>query len=153
VYSRALAEDLVAEVFAELWSNRRFEQINTSYRAYLYKAVRHRAFNALKKELSRSVSTEEANTQLASPMQTPDQVMQYNELQQKIEVIIQNLPPQCRRAFLLHRLEAKRYEDISRELSITPSAVERLISRALAKLRQELKAGGFISLLLMLFFH
>ena len=41
VYSKEVAKDIVAEVFANFWQDRVFEKINTSYRAYLYKAVRY----------------------------------------------------------------------------------------------------------------
>jgi len=56
-----------------------------------------------------------------------------------LDKVIQNLPPQCRKAFQLNRLEGKKYAQVAEELNITVSAVERLISRALAKLRTELK--------------
>lgn len=150
IHSKAVAEDIVADVFLAMWANRHFERIETSYRAYLYRAVRNRAYNCLKKELGRQVTMEDAGSGLVSASPNPDQVIQYNELQLKVEATIQQLPPQCRRAFLLHRLEGKKYEEIGRELAITNSAVERLIGRALARLRNELSQGGFISVLLLL---
>ncbi len=150
VYSKAVAEDIVAEVFLDLWVNRHFERITTSFRAYLYKAVRHRAYNCLKKETGHAVAHAKPGVLPGIVPLKPDEVLQYQELQHKIESVVQQLPPQCKRAFLLHRLEGKRYEDIGQELAITTSAVERLIGRALTKLRRELKGTGFISLWLLL---
>lgn len=150
VYSKEAAEDLVAEVFTVFWQDRIFEQITTSYRAYLYKAVRHRAYNYLRWELHQSDSLELADRQSIPPSLQPDQVLQYSELHQKIDYVIQNLPPQCQRAFLLSRIEGKKYAEIAQDMQISSSAVEKLLIRALSKLRQELKAGWFISLALWL---
>ncbi|GAB4021522.1 RNA polymerase sigma-70 factor [Spirosoma koreense] len=150
VYSKAIAEDLVAEVFTVFWQERTFEKITTSYRAYLYKSVRHRAYNYLRWELHRSDSLEFATNQSIPSCLQPDQVLHYSELHQKIESIIQNLPPQCQRAFLLSRIEGKKYAEIAQDLHISSSAVEKLLIRALTKLRQELKADWIITLTLWL---
>ncbi len=148
VYAREVAEDLVAEVFAVFWQERTFEHITTSYRAYLYKAVRHRAYNYLRWELHPSDSLESANEQLNPASLQPDQVLHYTELHQKIESVVQSLPPQCQRAFLLSRIEGKKYAEIAQEMQISGSAVEKLLIRALSKLRQELKAEWFVALLI-----
>lgn len=150
VYAKAVAEDLVAEVFSVFWQDRLFEQITTSYRAYLYKAVRHRAYNHLRWELHKSDSLDVAADQSVPASLQPDQVLHYNELHQKIESVIQGLPPQCQRAFLLSRIEGKKYAEIAEDMQISSSAVEKLLIRALGKLRQELKASWFISLFMWL---
>lgn len=147
VYSRAVAEDLVAEVYAVFWQDRIFERVTTSYRAYLYQTVRYRAYNYLRWELHPSDSLEGLTAQSISPTLQPDEVLHYSELHQKIEDVIQGLSPQCKRAFLLSRVEGKKYLEIAKEMQITASAVEKLIIRALHKLRQELKREWFISLL------
>lgn len=147
VYSKEAAEDLVAEVFAVFWKDRTFEHITTSYRAYLYKAVRHRAYNYLRWEVRQTDSLESADEQPIPASLQPDQVLHYSELHQKIESIIQKLPPQCQRAFLLSRIEGKKYTEIAQDMQISNSAVEKLLIRALGKLRQELKAEWFIALL------
>ena len=138
VFSRDIAEEVVAEVFANFWQGRLYEKDIASYPAYLYQAVRYRAYNYLKHELNR-----------AAPLDTlylrpdlgpnPEEILRYNDLSRKIDALVQELPPQCRRAFLLSRVEGLKYSEVALEMSITVSAVERLISRALAKLRQDLK--------------
>jgi RNA polymerase sigma-70 factor (ECF subfamily) len=137
VYSKEVAEDIVNEVFAYFWQHQVFEKINTSYRAYLYKAVRYRSYNHIKSELNQIESQQ--NTPESIPVLQADDILHYNELCHKLDKVIQNLPPQCRKVFQLNRLEGKKYAQVAEELNITVSAVERLISRALAKLRTELK--------------
>lgn len=150
VYAKDIAEEIVAEVFANFWQKKIFENITASYEGYLYKAVRYRAYNYLKYELNRSAELESANhfTEQSLP---PDAQLHYNELANKVDDLIQQLPPQSRKAFQLNRLEGKKYVEIAEELGISVSAVERLISRALAKLRQGLKGEWLVIFLVNLF--
>jgi RNA polymerase sigma-70 factor (ECF subfamily) len=52
-----------------------------------------------------------------------------------IEAAIAELPPQCRRAFVLHRFGNMTQIEVSKELGISRQMVERHISKALAHLR------------------
>lgn len=152
VYSKEVAEDLVAEVFTLFWQNQTFGQITTSYRSYLYKAVRHRAYNYLRWELHKFDFLDQANEPSIPASLQPDQILHYSELHQKIESVIQNLPPQCQRAFLLSRIEGRKYTEIAQKMQISVSAVEKLLIRALSKLRQDLKVDWFMTTALWLAF-
>lgn len=158
VYSKELAEDIVAEVFTNFWQNKVYENINTSYRSYLYTAVRFRSYNAIKIEINRNKSFEEETLDFkvyenSNSALQPDQILLYNELTKKLDFAIQNLPQQAKRAFQLNRLEGKKYAEVAIELQITVSAVERLISRSLSKLREELKSQWIISGIILFIIH
>jgi RNA polymerase sigma-70 factor (family 1) len=151
VHSKELAEDIVAEVFANFWHNKVYEKINTSYRAYLYKAVQFRAYNCIKIEIQRNTSLEgiDFENQSASiAVLKPDEILHIHELGQKIDSAIQNLPLQAKKAFQLNRLDGLKYSEVAIELDITVSAVERLISRALSKLREDLKAEWIVQIII-----
>jgi RNA polymerase sigma-70 factor (ECF subfamily) len=135
VHSRPVAEDIVAEVFCGFWGDQIFEKISTSYRAYLFKAVRHRAYNYVKFELARK----SRNDGSQSPgSYTPNDILEYDELYQLLEDTINKLPQQCKKAFVLSRMENKRYHDIAIELGVSVKAIEGHISRALRVLRMKL---------------
>lgn len=147
VYTKDIAEEIVMEVFANFWRKEVFKDITTSYEAYLYQAVRYRAYNYLKFELKRASDLEGAGP-LVEQSLPPDLQLHYNELANKVEQLIQQLPPQSRKAFQLNRIEGKKYSEIAEELGISVSAVERLIGRALIKLRNGLKRDWLVTLLL-----
>ncbi|MBL7817102.1 MAG: RNA polymerase sigma-70 factor [Saprospiraceae bacterium] len=149
VYSKEGAEDIVSEIFASFWQNKVYEKINTSYRAYLYKAVRYRSYNYIKSELNQIESLKPNDALSEIPVLQPDELLQFNDLTQKLDRIVQGLPPQCRKAFQLNRLEGKKYAQVAAELNITVSAVERLISRALSKLRTELREDWLVCLFII----
>ena len=145
VHSRQVAEDIVSEVFSTFWQQRTFQDINTSFRAYLYNAVRFRSYNFLKRQVMHAHAVE--NQVAYGPNAGPDEMLQYTELYQKIEAIISDLPPQCRKAYILKRVEGKKYHEIAAELKITPKAVEALVSRALTRLREGLSPHWILFIL------
>ncbi|PWJ58649.1 RNA polymerase sigma-70 factor (ECF subfamily) [Dyadobacter jejuensis] len=149
VHSKEVAEDIVSEMFASFWQDGVFEHINSSYRAYLYKAVRHRSYNYLKWKVQQTDSLDTISLTTASKSVHPDDALLYSELHIKVEMIIQQLPPQCRRAYILKRVEGMKYDEIASELKISIKAVEALVSRALLRLRTDLKDNWFLSLLLV----
>lgn len=148
VHSGEVAEDIVSEVFAAFWQNRAFEHITTSYRSYLYKSVRNRSYNHLRWELNRTSPIELVTTPFVAQAPNPCEAIQYSELHQQIERIVQEMPPQCRKAYLLKRMEGKSLEEIAAELQIAPKSVEALITRAIARLRNGLKDSWFICFVL-----
>lgn len=154
VYSKEIAEDIVAEVFTNFWQNKVYENISTSYRSYLYTAVRYRAYNTIKTEINRTTNLENNDLDFQysdnSLVLQPDEILHFHELTKRLDVAIQHLPQQSRKAFQLNRLEGKKYAEVAVEMQITVSAVERLISRALAKIREELKAEWIINVILFI---
>lgn len=152
VYSKEIAEDIVAEVFTNFWQNKVYENITTSYRSYLYTSVRYRAYNSIKLEINRTTNLEnnDLDNQYSdnSVVLQPDQILHFHELTKRLDIAIQHLPQQSRKAFQLNRLEGKKYTEVALEMQITVSAVERLISRALAKIREELKAEWILNIAL-----
>jgi RNA polymerase sigma-70 factor (family 1) len=148
VHSKEVAEDIVSEIFTVFWQNQTYLQVNASFRAYLYKSVRHRAYNHLKFQMKFTHSADDSTR--SSDSLNPDEALQFTELHQKIETIVRDLPPQCRRAYILKRVEGKKYHEIAEELKISPKAVEALVSRALIRLRKELSIHWVLLILLLL---
>jgi RNA polymerase sigma-70 factor (ECF subfamily) len=148
VYSRTLAEDLVADVFCDFWAHRFFEQVETSFRAYLFRMVRNRSLNYIQRDLRKHSGEALSETYADNAAVHPEQQVSVEELFQVIEQTVQHLPPQCRKVFLLSRYEGKRTHEIADEMQISPRTVETHISKALHTLRQTLQKLGLISLLL-----
>ena len=152
VWSKEVAQDLVSDVFFNFWKNKEFIQISTSYRAYLFRAVRNGCYNYVTRELSRRAPIESLeNWENQTPR--PDQILHFDELQHKVENIIAQLPPQCKRVFLLSRFEGKKYAEIADELKISPKTVEMHISKALQQFRNALKDEWLLALGLWLLNH
>lgn len=139
VYSKEVAEDIVSEVFLSFWKKSVHEQINSSFRAYLFIAVRNKCLTYLKWELERDASEELEDVSLESAHIQPDRLMEFDELYMRIEKIIAGLPPQNQRVFLMSRFEGKSYPEIAEKLQISRKAVEAHISKALVEFRRVFK--------------
>ncbi len=148
VYSREAARDLVSEAFYVFWQKEIYLHITTSYRAYLYTMVRHRGLKYLQREFNRDanvISIEAFDSEdgaFVAHSLTPEDILSYDELSQKVESVIDNLSPQSRKVFMMNRFEGKRYQAIAEELQITLKTVEAHMSKALAGLRKALKNDG-----------
>lgn len=139
VYSKEVAEDIVSDVFCRFWKTRAYESVNSSYRYYLFRSVRNEAYNYLKLEFHRFENLEDTAYNISGLSAQPDNVAQYEEVLRQVESLVESLPPQCRRVFLLSRFEGKKYQEIADELDISIKTVEVHIGKALELMRRGLK--------------
>jgi RNA polymerase sigma-70 factor (ECF subfamily) len=142
------AQDLVQEVFFELWKKRDQVQISTSLRAYLKRAVLNRTLNYLR-DRRLSISDEPLPE---PPLPDPDvlKMLGAAELQQVIDRAIDQLPEKCRLVFVLSRFDELSYREIATQLNISEKTVENQVSKALKFLRIQLEPYLREGLLLLL---
>ncbi|MGV3561239.1 RNA polymerase sigma-70 factor [Larkinella arboricola] len=145
VYSREVAEDLVVDIFAQFWQKQLYRSVTTSYRAYLFTSVRHAAFAYLRSELGHEAITDDRLE--PDTVNTPQQLLQYNELALKIEEIVRSLPPQSQKVFMMSRFEGKKNGMIAQELQLSIKTVEGHITKVLTILRRVLQEHGLLSVL------
>ncbi|WP_026993929.1 RNA polymerase sigma-70 factor [Flectobacillus major] len=150
VYSREIAEDLVGDIFFNFWNTKAYLSVTTSYRAYLFRAVRNRAYNYIAYELKQSDSIDLATQQEGQLSDLPEQIMQYEELYTQIDTIVASLPKQCQKVFLMNRFEGKKSREIAEDLQISVRTVETHIQKALNTLKSGLK-DSFLGLFFYLF--
>ncbi|MGN8072105.1 RNA polymerase sigma factor [Mucilaginibacter sp. SG564] len=133
--SRELAEEVVQELFTNLWTKRQVLQINTTIGAYLHSAIANHVIDIYRKELVRSrykeafkvVHTEVDNS-------TEDSIM-LKDLVYTIDEEISHLPDKCRSVFELSRKEHKSNKEIASYLGISEKTVEQHLTRALKQIR------------------
>ncbi len=142
------AEDIVSDFFVYFWENREKLEITTSLSSYLFASVRNRSFNYIKrltvKDKYKTII--HMHYQGDSPFDKSgnSSKFDFDALQLKIDEVINNLPNQCRKVFLLNRYEEKKYEEIATELNISRSAVKKHIVKALDHMRRNLRDAEFI---------
>lgn len=146
VHCKQVSEDLVSEVFFQFYRTKAYLNISSSYVSYLFRAVRNECYSYLKKRL-REVDSVEASTEFAQLVHgvQPDEELHYKNLFFKLEQVIDMLPKQCRKVFLLSRFENKKYHQIAEECGISPKTVEIHMSKALRHLRLELNGGWLLA--------
>jgi len=139
LYSNEVAEDIVSDVFVNFWKRKHYENVTTSYRAYLYQAVRNSIYNHLKSEFGKKsnyglyVENDLEKKQL--DYETPQRILLFDELFKKIEESVASFPPQCQKVFLLSRFEGKKNREIAEALGIKIKTVEAHMMKALGLLK------------------
>jgi len=139
VYSKELAEDIVSEVFCKFWRTQAYASVTSSYRFYLFRSVRNTAYTHLRSEFKPSIELENIVGLESSRELRPDYITQYEETSQRLKILVEALPPQCRKVFLKSRFEGKRYQEIADEMGLSIKTVEVHLVKALSLIRKGLK--------------
>lgn len=134
-------EEIVQDLFVQLWDRRDQLAPTTSLRSYLFTAVRNRCFNFLQHQKVRQQSQEAIAERLEEQgrQSNPAEHLEQQELEQRILAAIQELPERCRKVFYASRFEGKKYKEIAAEMDISPRTVEVQVGKALKHLRKALK--------------
>lgn len=142
VSSPETCEDIVQDTFFHLWKNRKKIEITSSFRNLLITSVKNSCVDYLRKQ---SVRQNHAEKQAVSIIpdgyssDTPEAIYTIRELEAMLHAALAKLPENVRRAFEMNRFENMTYNQIAKEMSVSPKTVEAYISKALTLLRIELK--------------
>ena len=137
----AIVEDLLQEVFTNVYRRRTELAHIENVPSYLYNALRNRIFN----ELRNSLLHEQHHQQMPSG-QTADLHINYDlrELEKAFAAALDKLTERSREIFLLSRRDHLSYKEIAEKLGISVKAVEKHMTRSLGLMREELKGFGAI---------
>lgn len=135
--SRENAEDLVHDLFIQLWEDIRLLDTE-NIKAYLFTSVRHRSLNHLTHLKIRNEYQEKILQQGNITGLLTWEYYVEEELRQHIETAINHLAPQARKIFLMSRFDHKTATAIAAELGLSPRTVEKHIEVALKSLKKEL---------------
>lgn len=141
VGSRAVAEELVQEVFLYLWEHRARWSAHTSVRTYLYTAARNAALNYLRRERIEQRATHADETTVSLFTRSPlglERALALAEFERAVKHAIEQLPERCREVYTLSREQNLSYAEIAGVLGISPKTVEVHIGRAFKLLRKQL---------------
>lgn len=140
------AEEVVEEYFCDLWENCRNLTINSSLRGYLYQSIYNRSLKYIRhqKVTQKYLSTGEYafnDKEILEKVSAdyPSLNLIAQELEEKITVVIDSLPEQCKKIFCMSRFDNLTYADIASKLDLSINTVKTQMTRALQKLRTELK--------------
>lgn len=141
IMDKALAEDLVQEVWIDYWQRKGEVEIQ-NIKPYLYRAVRYKCYNTLRDRKFNMIQIEVAMT----VGEAPEMELQENvaELRKSIDSVLAELPKRCQEIFRLSRINQVSNREIAEKLKISQRSVENQLSLALRRLRKELATAHLI---------
>jgi RNA polymerase sigma-70 factor (ECF subfamily) len=139
VYSKEIAEDLVSDVFCKFWKNESYKNITSSFRSYLFRSVRNTAFTYLRSEFNTVEKSEKYEMVEVTENLKADSICMYEETLARVKLLVDSMPPQCKKIFLLSRFESKGNKEIAEELNLSLKTIEAHMGKALGIMRKGLK--------------
>lgn len=131
------AADSAQDAFGKLWENCH-KVTESQAKAFLYTVARHAALNQ-KAHQQVVWRFAQAHPKADRTQQSPDYLMEVDEFGQQLQQALSQLTEAQRSAFLLHRIEGKKYHEIAEILGISVKAVEKRIQGALIQLKNHIQ--------------
>lgn len=141
------AEEVVQDVFIALWNHRKKIE-GDDITGWLLKVCRNLSIKSLRNRIIKTDIT--VLPELASGAMDPEQKLHFEELERCTKEIIQTLPGERKKIFLMSREENMSYRDIAIQLGISEMTVKKQVSLALKDVRSKLTPHLEILTLLLL---
>lgn len=156
VMSDADAENVVHDVFLDMWEKKDLLSCRINLVAYLFTSVKNRCIDCLRHRiLEQNAVTQIQEEYLITLRMKFDslvvfdqQVLAEGDLDTLLTRAIDSLPEKCREIFIKSKIEGHKQKEVAEELGVSINTVEKQINIAYRKLREELK--NYVPLFLFL---
>lgn len=133
-----LAEDLMQEAFIKLWHNC-IKVSPDKAKSYIYTVatnlgISHKRHDKVKLNYQTSIIEKQG----IITEESPEFLLLEKEFQEKLTHVIAGLTDRQREVFLLSRIEKKTYKEIAEQSKVSVKAIEKLMHKALLKIREAL---------------
>lgn len=134
--SATAAEDIVHDVFLNIWKNRAQLPEIRNISAYLFQAVRYTAHDQFQRRAKEKLILAELHREEYG--EEPQETLTLQVVQAFLKQSLDKLTPQQRKIFLLSRESGLSHAEIAEKLNITTRTVTNHITEALHILREEI---------------
>ena len=147
VISEEDAENIVQDVFVELWENKEMLNMHMNLIAYLFTTIKNKCLNHLRHKLvvqeTASKLQEEYTISLRMNLDSleafDNNLFSDQDIEKIISRALDTLSEKCRIIFIMSKIEGKKQKEIAQELNISINTIETQMGIAYKKLRIELK--------------
>ena len=147
VISEEDAENIVQDVFVELWENKEMLNMHMNLIAYLLTTIKNKCLNHLRHKLvvqeTASKLQEEYTISLRMNLDSleafDNNLFSDQDIEKIISRALDTLSEKCRTIFIMSKIEGKKQKEIAQELNISINTIETQMGIAYKKLRIELK--------------
>jgi RNA polymerase sigma-70 factor (ECF subfamily) len=129
------AEEVVQEVFTDIWARREQLQITRSLKHYLAAATQYQVMNLMARQYRRQMM---GMMEVNPENNAADRSLLFHELELQIQELVQRLPEKCRLIYHLSREEGLNNKEIAYHLEIAEKTVENQLTKALSRIRDGL---------------
>jgi len=153
IKSQKDSEDIVQEVFFKIWNNRKKINEFLSLQSFLFTIAHNTTISIIRKKINENNYVSYVKSvQNAVELSTGEIELEYKELEDSFNKILDNLPKRQREVYMLSREEELSYKEIAERLGISVNTVENHMVKALKFIRINMKSTSFITSLFCAFF-
>lgn len=126
-------EDIIQDIFINLWNKREQIEIKVSLKSYLYASTRYEVY----RQVRAGSVCEDIFENLHERLHTPSEYgnIEHRELLSQINSIVDNLSEKCKVVYKLSREDQLSHKEIASHLDISTKTVENHLNKALRQLR------------------
>jgi RNA polymerase sigma-70 factor (ECF subfamily) len=150
--SEISAEEIVQELFIKLWTNRAAFGNIENPRSYIYRMAANKTVNYMK-AIARNVRmVKKASGQIVVEKNITEELLDLKETEAIINQVVEQLPEQQRKVYILSRKEGLKAEEIAERLNISHKTVKNHLTAALHFIKEKLQhsPGAAIALIIFL---
>jgi RNA polymerase sigma-70 factor (ECF subfamily) len=145
---REECEEIIQELFVDIWEKRETLAITLSIEAYLFGALRYSIYNLIRSRNIRNAYLGHLSGYQQIEQNYIEDRLYYEELARALAKSIENLPEKIKMVYQLSRRENLTYKEISSQLNIPIDTVEKQMGKALKLIRTDLKDFTVILIIL-----
>ena len=150
--SKEEAEGVVQEVFLRIWRNRKQLNPDLSFKAYLFKIAYHHILEIFEKNNRQQAYRHELIDETIQFTDETNERLNYQMLLEKVESLIEKLPPRQKEILLKRKKEGIPVKEIAKQLDISPKTVENHLTEALKNLKKGLGEEDISAMLFFMMF-
>ncbi len=147
VLTEADSENIIQDIFADIWTNMQLFDGVRNMDAYLFTLVKNRCIDYLRNQVAKNekeqdlqgIAGKEIEFKLFSLQQVDETLLSVDDVENLLNDAIGKLPDRCREIFVLSRMEGLKNREIANRLQISVSTVENQMTIAIRKLKYELR--------------
>ncbi|WP_192348766.1 RNA polymerase sigma-70 factor [Algoriphagus sp. Y33] len=153
IRNREDAEEIVHDVFRSAWERRELiTNENGSIEKYLVRSIKLKTIDYYRKVAQETLPLNCELEDVCGYGNCTDDQLHFAELQDKVSILVDQLPCACRQVYQLSREEGFTNREIASKLLISEKTVESHMTKALAHLRKNLMPYATPAVLLISFF-
>jgi RNA polymerase sigma-70 factor (ECF subfamily) len=139
------AQDVIHELFTQLWTKRETIEIKSNLTSYLYSAVRNKILDLISHQHVESKYMSSLQNYIVHGACVTDHAIREKQLAALIEKGIADLPPKMKEVFELSRKQKLSHKEIAEKLNLSEQTVKKQVNNALKILRVKLGTMLFLS--------
>lgn len=140
-------DDILQEVFVKIWRNRKNIKSPDTFNSYIFTVTRNLLLNELRSRLNKQNIKEEISKLSVAPEYSMLEQIEYRDLKEKVDNIVNELPERQKEIFVLSRTEGLSHKEIAEKLEISTKTVEYHIALSVKLLKGRIEDLGLVSML------